>query len=125
MAPLLNARGLTQTFGAVPLFREIAVSISENERLGLIGPNGSGKSTLLEILAAKRQPDDGEVAIRKGTRVGYVAQDSKFQPGETIRQVIRRALDRSTVPEDERLARESENLGRVGFSDFDAEAAAL
>ncbi len=125
MAPLLNARELTQAFGAVPLFRDIAVSLSEDERLGLIGPNGSGKSTLLEILAGKRQPDNGEVAVRKGTRISYVAQDSKFAPGETIRQVIRRALDRSTVPEDERLAREAESLGRVGFSDFDAEAAAL
>jgi ATP-binding cassette subfamily F protein uup len=91
----------------------------------LIGPNGSGKSTLLEILSGKRMPDQGEVAIRKGARIGYVAQDSTFEPGQTIRAVIRSALERAGVAPDERLAREAESLGRVGFSDFDADASSL
>ena len=94
MAPLLNAREVTQTFGALPLFRDISLSISEGERLGLIGPNGSGKSTLLEIFAGTREPDRGEVALRKGVLVGYVAQDSVFRPGESVREVVHRALDR-------------------------------
>lgn len=125
MAPILNARELTQTFGAIPLFRRISLSVSEGERLGLIGPNGSGKSTLLEILSGQRTPDEGEVAIRKSARIGYVAQDSTFEPGQTIRAVIRSALERAGVAPDERLAREAESLGRVGFSDFDADASSL
>jgi ATP-binding cassette subfamily F protein uup len=93
--------------------------------MGLIGPNGSGKSTLLEILSGQRKPDEGEVAIRKSARIGYVAQDSTFEPGLTIRAVIREALERASVAPDERLAREAESLGRVGFSDFDADASSL
>ncbi|HEY1213382.1 MAG TPA: ATP-binding cassette domain-containing protein, partial [Bryobacteraceae bacterium] len=125
VALLINAQGLTKTYGAVPLFRGISISISEGERLGLIGPNGSGKSTLLEILAGKREPDAGEIAVRKNTRLAYIAQDSQFAPGDTVRSVISGALERAAIPLSERPAREGETLGRAGFSDFDAEASTL
>jgi ATP-binding cassette subfamily F protein uup len=125
VALLLSTHGLSKAYGPDPLFRNISLNISEGDRLGLIGPNGSGKSTLLELLAGRRDPDQGDVAMRKGTRLGYVAQDSRFAPGLTIREVVRRALDASTVPENEKDMRESETLGRAGFRHFDAEAAAL
>src|ERR1700686_1768564 len=91
----------------------------------MIGPNGSGKSTLLEILAGRRKADRGQVALRKGTKLQYVAQESRFEAGETIKSVIRRALDRANVPDPERGAGEGETLGRAGFEDFDAEALSL
>lgn len=125
MALLLNVKGLAKSYGSAPLFQNISLTVSEGDRLGLIGPNGSGKTTLLEIFAGRRQPDTGDVAVRKSTRLSYVAQDSQFTPGETVRSVIRGALDRAAVPTDERDGREVETLGRTGFEDFDAEAASL
>jgi len=113
------------SYGATALFRNISLSINEGDRLGLIGPNGSGKSTFLEILAQRREPDSGEVVMRKGTRMAFLAQDSQFAPGETVRTVIQRALERAGVPDAERRGREAETLGRTGFENFDAEAAAL
>ena len=125
MALLLNVRSLSKSYGATALFQSISLSINEGDRLGLIGPNGSGKTTLLEILAQRREPDTGEVVMRKGTRMAYLAQESRFAPGESVRAVIQRALERAGVPESERQGREAETLGRTGFEDFDAEAAAL
>jgi ATP-binding cassette subfamily F protein uup len=125
LALLLNAQELSKTYGAEPLFRNISLNIFEGDRLGLIGPNGSGKSTLLEILAGLREPDSGEVALRKSTRLGFVAQESRFAAGESVRTVLRRALAKSTVPEPERPGREAELLGRVGFMDPNAQAATL
>jgi ATP-binding cassette subfamily F protein uup len=130
VALLLNTQNLAKSYGANPLFRNLSLNLSEGDRLGLVGSNGSGKSTLLEILAGRRQPDAGEVAFRKNTRVRYVSQDSSFARGESVRQVIRRALDESTLAdnvaaENEKHAREAETLGRAGFRDFDQEAAAL
>ncbi len=125
VALLFNAGGLTKSYGAVPLFRNVSISLSEGDRLGLIGPNGSGKSTLLEILAGRRDPDSGEVAVRKNVKLAYIAQDSQFAPEETVRSVIRHALQDASVPESERPAREGETLGRTGFTDFDAVAATL
>ena len=125
MALLLNARDLSKSYGSDPLFRNLTLNISEGERIGVIGPNGSGKSTLLALLAGRKQPDSGEVALRKNTRLAFVEQDSTFAPKETVREVIRRALETGRVPEDEKDSREAETLGRAGFTDLDVEAATL
>ena len=125
MALLLNARDLSKSYGSDPLFRNLTLNISEGERIGVIGPNGSGKSTLLALLAGRTQPDSGEVALRKNTRLAFVEQDSTFAANETVRQVIRRALETGRVPEDEKDSREAETLGRAGFTDLNVEAATL
>ena len=125
MALLLNARDLSKSYGAEPLFRNLTLNISEGERIGVIGPNGSGKSTLLQLLSGRQLPDSGEVALRKGTRLAYVEQDSLFPPQATVRDVIRRALEQGRVPDDEKDSREAETLGRAGFTDLDVEAATL
>jgi ATP-binding cassette subfamily F protein uup len=123
MALLLNAQGIAKSHGAAPLFRGLSLTVSEGDRIGLIGPNGSGKSTLLRILAGLEPPDAGEVAVRKQARIAFVAQQREFAAGETVRSVVRRALEHA--PEGERDRREAEVLGRAGFDDFDREAVSL
>lgn len=125
MPPLLNTRSLQKSFGSATLFREIALSVSESERIGLIGPNGSGKSTLLKILAGEMEPDKGEIALRKRVKLTYVTQDSQFKEGVSIRTVIEQALERSGTPEAEWEARASETLGKTGFEDFSVAASSL
>jgi ABC transport system ATP-binding/permease protein len=125
MPPILNAQGLTKAFGATALFREISFTVSDGDRIGLIGPNGAGKSTLLKVLAGEEDADAGDVAVRKRARVGYVAQESTFAPGVTVRAVLEAALQRAGVAEGEREGRLRETGGRIGFPDLTAEAARL
>ncbi len=125
MALLLGAQELEIHYGPEPLFRNLSFNVSEGDRIGLIGPNGSGKSTLLEILAGRRQADRGAVALRKNTRLSYVAQIAEFPSSETVRTVIRRALDRTEAHGSERERLEGETLGRAGFTDFELSTEAL
>ena len=125
MPPIVNAKEITKSFGANPLFQNVSFTISEGDRIGLIGPNGSGKSTLLRILASQVDTDGGEVSFRKRTRLAYVEQDSRFEPGVAIRSVIEAALDQAGVHGTERGARFAETLGRAGFEDLDARATEL
>jgi ATP-binding cassette subfamily F protein uup len=125
LPPIISAQGLSKRYGAAPLFQNISFTVSEGDRIGVIGPNGSGKSTLLEMLIGRVKPDSGDVAIRKGTRLSYVAQISEFAAGVTIRTVIEKALERAKVSEGERASRSAETLGRAGFVELDAEAATL
>lgn len=125
MPPILNVQEISKAFGAKPLFQNVSFTVSEGDRIGLIGPNGSGKSTLLRILAGTDVPDSGKVAVRKRLRLSYVAQESKFASGESVRSVVERALQDSNAPESERAGHFAETLGRAGFEDLETEAAAL
>jgi ATP-binding cassette subfamily F protein uup len=125
LPPILNIQEISKAFGAKPLFQDVSFTVSEGDRIGLIGPNGSGKSTLLRILAGTEVPDSGNVAVRKRLRLSYVAQESKFAPGESVRFIVERALRASSAPESERGALFAETLGRARFEDLEAEAGAL
>ena len=125
MAPIISAQKLGKRFGATPLFREISFTVSEGDRIGIVGPNGSGKSTLLAMLDGRVLPDSGDVAVRKGVRVCGVAQISEFGERDTVRSVVKAALDRVKVAEADRAGRTAEILGRAGFADLDAQAASL
>jgi ATP-binding cassette subfamily F protein uup len=125
MPPILNAQGLSKSFGATPLFRDIAFTVSDGDRIGLIGPNGAGKSTLLKILAEEEDADAGDVAIRKRARIGYVRQESTFAPGKTVREILEAALALGAVAEAEREGKLRETSGRIGLPDLTVEAATL
>ena len=125
MPPIINAQEISKAFGATTLFRDVSFTVSERDRIGLIGPNGSGKSTLLKILAGSISPDSGDVAVRKRTRMSYLAQESEFDKGLTPRSVMQRALKEAGTPENEWESRTAETLGRAGFENFDVEAASL
>src|SRR5438034_11288 len=114
LPPIISAQGLSKRYGVAPLFQNISFTVSERDRIGVIGPNGSGKSTLLEMLIGSVKPDSGDVAIRKGTRLSYVAQISEFAAGVTIRSVIEKALERSAVPETGRATRGRERQRVAG-----------
>ncbi len=125
MPPILNAQGISKQFGADPLLRDVSFTVEERARIGLIGPNGSGKSTLLGILAGDIEPDSGEIATRKRTRLSYVAQQSEFSPGTTVKAVLEASLKRIAAPPTEWEGRIGETLGRTGFEDFAADASRL
>ncbi|SEG37731.1 ATP-binding cassette, subfamily F, uup [Bryocella elongata] len=115
MPPILNAQGVSKRFGAVPLFQNISFAVEDGDRIGLIGPNGAGKSTLLAVLAGETEPDTGELSVRRRARVGYVHQISEFRPGDTVRSVLERAMDRAGMEAGLREQSLRETLGRAGF----------
>ncbi|HWB99713.1 MAG TPA: ABC-F family ATP-binding cassette domain-containing protein, partial [Bryobacteraceae bacterium] len=122
---LLVASGLSISFGVRPLFENISISITEQERLGLIGPNGSGKSTFLQILAGLRQPDTGTRSVRKLARIGYVPQEPEFPEGRTVREVLAAALPQDHLDQAERDSLLNVTLGKAGFTDDSVAVAAL
>jgi putative ABC transport system ATP-binding protein len=60
-SPLIEARGVTKSFGQTPALRGASVAVAAGEILAVMGPSGSGKSTLLHCLAGIFPPDKGEI----------------------------------------------------------------
>ena len=125
MTLLLSVQGLTKRFGARPLFTDLSLDLRAGERSGLIGPNGSGKSTLLKLLAGREEPDAGTRSLRRGTRIGYLAQDDSFPAGMTAREVLLAALADGSLEEYERETQAAITLTQVGFTDHDQPADVL
>lgn len=82
--PYLDVQGLTKSFGALQLFRDISFSLAEGQKVGLIAKNGIGKSTLLSILSGKEGYDAGAIVFRRDIRLGMLEQSPRFAPDESV-----------------------------------------
>ena len=61
--PLLEAVGLSKSFGPVEVLKDVSLAVSPGEVHAIIGENGAGKSTLMKLLAGHLQPTRGELTI--------------------------------------------------------------
>ena len=84
MTPLLDVQNVSKAFGAHVLFKNISFSIGEGQHVGLIAKNGTGKSTLLSLLSGKDTADSGSIIYRRDIRVGFLEQQPKFDPEESV-----------------------------------------
>ena len=84
MTPLLDVQNVSKAFGAHVLFESISFSIGEGQHVGLIAKNGTGKTTLLSLLSGKESVDSGSIIYRKDIRVGFLEQQPKFDPEESV-----------------------------------------
>jgi ABC-type Fe3+/spermidine/putrescine transport system ATPase subunit len=62
--PVLRIRGLSKSYGVVPVVKDVSFDIYAGEILTLLGPSGCGKSTTLRLIAGLEQPDAGEIRVR-------------------------------------------------------------
>ena len=58
---LLEAHGITKTFGSFRAVADASIEVAEGEIIGLIGPNGAGKSTFFNCIAGDIVPTSGRV----------------------------------------------------------------
>lgn len=72
---VLEVSGLSKTFGAHTVLRDVSLKVHKGETICLLGPSGSGKSTLLRCMNWLEEPDGGSVVLN-GQRVGMRASGS-------------------------------------------------
>ncbi|HEX8862722.1 MAG TPA: ABC transporter ATP-binding protein, partial [Actinomycetes bacterium] len=79
--PLLQARGVTRTFGGLTAVDQVDLQVNAGEVVGLLGANGAGKTTLIRIVLGLLRPTAGEVRLlgeppsrHSRARLGYVPQ---------------------------------------------------
>lgn len=59
----LDAVGLSKSYGALQVTRDVSIRLEPGIALGIIGPNGAGKTTLFNILTGTVRADSGTVTL--------------------------------------------------------------
>ena len=79
----------------------VTFQVDTGERVGLLGKNGAGKTTLFRILTGELEPDEGQVSVASGKRVGLITQIPVYPAGYTVEMVLRAAFQRLKAMEEE------------------------
>jgi ATP-binding cassette subfamily F protein uup len=82
--PLLSLRNIAIGFGGPPLFAGLELHVARGDRAALVGRNGSGKSTLMKTMSGMLELDRGEIYREPGMTVGWLEQEPRFPPGQTV-----------------------------------------
>jgi macrolide transport system ATP-binding/permease protein len=72
-----EARGISKTYGAHPLFDRLDLTVTSGERIGILGGNGAGKTTLLRILLGTEMPTTGEVRLGQSVDPIFLTQEQE------------------------------------------------
>jgi ATP-binding cassette subfamily F protein 3 len=113
---MLTVAGLSKSFGGRELFDDVSLNVMSGDRIAIVGPNGAGKSTLIKIILGKEEPDAGSVSLIRGTRIGYLPQESEPAGNETVMEI--------TVPHEHEHdgqfeAKAKQILASLGFKQTD------
>ena len=73
---MLHLNDVSLRVGGELLLEHASVRLPAGHRVGLVGRNGSGKTSLLRLILGELSPDAGEISLRRGARIGWVAQEA-------------------------------------------------
>ena len=94
--PVVEADGLTKTFGDFTAADDISFQIGRGEIFGLLGPNGAGKSTTFKMMCGLLKPTAGSARVigldlyaaagAARAQLGYMAQKFSLYGDLSVRQ---------------------------------------
>lgn len=90
---ILSLQNIAKAFGGNAVLKGASLTVQEGERVGLVGVNGSGKSTLMKIICGLESSDDGTIAMKKGLKMGYLAQQGAVTEGLTVYQELEKVFE--------------------------------
>ena len=114
---LLTAEQLNKSYVERPLLKDVSLTISEGDKIGVIGVNGTGKSTFLKIIAGTETPDSGKITKSPAMRIGYLPQNPVFERhASVLEQVLADAAAGQTGSKEYEC---KAILTKLGITDFE------
>ena len=122
---MLHINDLTYRIEGRVLFDQATAAISDGWKVGLVGRNGTGKSTLLKLIREEIAPDDGSLTLRKGRRIGSVAQEAPATRHSLLDTVLAADEERTALLAEAETATDPLRISEIQtrLSDIDAHSA--
>ena len=86
---------VSKQFGTQDVLKSVTFRINAGDRIGIVCPNGAGKSTIFSLISRDVEVDQGEIALPKHTRIGYLHQ--QLNPHAVERNLL--AYTEDSIPE--------------------------
>jgi ribose transport system ATP-binding protein len=109
---LIDAVGMTKTYGPVQALRGVDFRLRAGEMHALLGQNGAGKSTLIKILAGVTRPSEGRIEVL-GQQVSFHSPHDSLEAGIGVVYQDLSLVPTMTVLDNLYLGREPKKFGRV------------
>lgn len=110
MQEIIKVRGLSKSYGHLPVLDNICLSVKSGTVYGLLGANGAGKSTAIECMLGTKLADRGIISIlgcnpKKDRRnlfqkVGVQFQECDYQPEIKVSELCEEMSCLYTAPAD-------------------------
>ena len=121
---LISCSGIHKFYNGTHVLNSLALTVENQDRIGLVGDNGCGKSTFLRILTEEEYPDayehdEPQIAKATGLRIGYLAQNAGLDGAKTVREEMEEAFAPLLKAKAEMTGLEAE-MANGGLTDFQA-----
>ena len=81
---IISCKDIQKFFGADDVLKNVSFLLEEKEKAALVGVNGAGKTTLFKIILGQIPSDGGEIVVKKGAKMAYLAQNMDLDFSNTI-----------------------------------------
>ena len=99
---ILEATGLTKSFGGLLAADGVALHAKSGETVGIIGPNGAGKTTLFNLLTNEIKPDKGTITL-DGVSIDGMPTHERVKMGLARTYQVPRPFSKLSVRENIRV----------------------
>jgi multiple sugar transport system ATP-binding protein len=125
----MEIRGLTKSFGALPILRQLDLQLDDIGRLAIVGPSGAGKSTLLRWVAGLEKAEAGHFYLDgvdvtplspDRRQLALMSQEYALYPQLSVRRNLETALLSLRLTRQEQAERCAETMHWFGIEPFSA-----
>jgi ATP-binding cassette subfamily F protein 3 len=115
--PIIALENASAGYDEKPVLSRLTLSISNDDRIGLLGANGNGKSTFAKLVAGRLHALGGKLIVAPKLRAGFFTQHQidDLDPADTPLSAVRRLASDAS----ETVARA--HAARLGFPATKAE----
>lgn len=110
---MLHINDVTYRIGGRTLLEQATVAIAPGTKAGLVGRNGTGKSTLFKLITEELSPEAGALSVRKGARIGQVAQEAPGNDVSLIDTVLAADAERMRLLKEAEIAKDPHRISEI------------